>query len=161
PPPAARRARLVVPATGPATLRARLVDFQRQSAAGTAMCFLERDRDFGLEVLPAHAVGCAPCASASPAAPSPGKQRFEKVAEIPATEPRIVGVAGAVSKIGARWLPTRRRAEFGATFPIRAQLVVALSVLRIGKNFVRLLDVLDLRPGLLAARIQIGMMLPH
>src|SRR6476620_4546805 len=74
----ADRAYLSVLLSGALTLRASLSYLQIEGAGGSAMRLLERERDLGLDILPAHSEPRA----GSPACTPSAKNRVEKVAEI-------------------------------------------------------------------------------
>src|SRR5579863_5086986 len=134
----------------PLALGTRLINLQRQSATGTAMCFLKRDRQFSLDVPAAH-----PKIAARAKSPPPSpEERLEEVAESRGTG------SEDVASIDRSFLPLGWSTELGAGLPIRPQLVVTLPLLGIGQDFIGLLDLFEFGLRVLVSRIQIRMVLP-
>src|SRR5207244_3481037 len=125
---------------------------QRDRAGCAVMRLFEAEFDGRLNVLTTHGK-----ARASACAVPGAKQRLKKVAEA-ASAPGTEEIAEiAVFHVPA--FPARRRGEISARLPVLAELVVALTLLRIGEDCIGLPDILKFlfRGGV--ARVDVGVIL--
>src|SRR6266702_6265938 len=132
----ARRAGLVLTHTTAVTGRTHSRPLQRDWAGCPMMRLFEAECDSRLDVLPTHSK-----AGARALATSAAKQRLKKVAEAARAAPGAEEVA-EVAVLNALAFPARWRGEISAPLPVLAELVVALTLLRIGEDFIGLPDLL-------------------
>src|SRR5262249_54894990 len=91
------------------------------------------------------------------AAPS-AKQRLKKVAEAVWTAPGAEEVA-EVAIFHTPAFPARRRCKIRACLPVRAELVIALALLRIGEDLIGLPDVFEFLLRGFVPRVDVRMIL--
>jgi hypothetical protein len=112
------------------------------------MCLFEAEVHGRLHILTAHGK-----TSAGTGAASGAKQHLKEVAHAPWTAP----ASEQVAEIHASTLPAGRRGKCRPCFPVRAELIIALALVRIEENvigFAHLLELL-LRGGV--ARVDVRM----
>src|SRR4029453_2820433 len=117
------------------------------------MRLFEAEFDSGLDVLPTHGK-----AGASTWAAPGTKQRLKKVAEAALAAPGAEKGA-EVGIFDAPAFPARRRGEISARLPVLAELVVALTLLWIGEDFIGLPDLLKFLFRVVVARVDVGVIL--
>jgi hypothetical protein len=123
------------------------------------MCLFEVEFDSRLDVLPTHGK-----AGTSASTTSAAKQRLKKVAEAPGAAPGAeevaeVGVFDTPAFPGAPTFPARRRGEISVCLPVLAELIVTLTLLRIGEDFIGLPDLLKFVFRTCVARVDVGVIL--
>src|ERR1019366_1649603 len=127
-------------------------------AHGAARGFLQRDHDVALDVRAAFGKILlrdisAPAKSAAARAAHPRAEHLlEEIAETGAAEMNLLAAGGASAAktlAAAKATVAGRGPELRAGFPVRAQLVVFLAFVRVGQNFVGLVDLLEFLLGLL------------
>src|ERR1700685_3622277 len=97
------------------------------------MRFLQSERDFCIDILPAHAES-RPRSRSAPAT----KKIFEEIAKPGGTSTRGKTVAKPI-KSRAGVLPARRRRKIRTGLPVRSKLVVPFALVGIGQNFICLI----------------------
>src|SRR5438105_10897721 len=148
-----RRAGLVLTHTAAVTGRTHSRRLQRDRACCPMMRLFEAEFDGGLDVLPTHGK-----AGASASARSAAKQRLKKVAEAAHAAPGTEEVA-EIAVFNAPAFPARRRGEISARLPVLAELVVTLTLLRIGEDCIGLPDLLEFLFRALVTRVDVGVIL--
>src|SRR5215510_5084876 len=148
-----RRAGLLILHAAAVTGGTHVRRLQRDRACGPVMRLFEAEFDGRLDVLPTHGKAGA----SAPTAPGT-KQRLKKVAEAARATPGTEQVA-EVGIFDAPTFPARRRGEISTRLPVLAELVVALTFLRIGEGFIGLSDLLKLLLRAVVARVDVGVIL--
>ena len=117
---------------------------------------LERNLHLGFRILAASTPGARALTAAITLAcrSCAAKKGLKKIAEASSTEH-----AAEVVELHVHASPARRRRELGAVLPVRPELIITFALLRVGKNLVRLVDLLKSVFGYLVARIDIWMIL--
>src|SRR5262249_26078714 len=132
-----RRTGLVLTPTTTVTGRAYSRRLQWDRTCCPVMRLFKAEFDSRLDVLPTHGK-----AGASASATSATKQRLKKVAEAARATPGTEKVA-EVGIFDAPTFPARRRGEISARLPVLAELVVALTLLRIGEDGIGLPNIFE------------------
>jgi hypothetical protein len=101
------------------------------------MRLFEVECDSRLNVLPTHGK-----AGASASATSAAKQRLKKVTEATRTASAAEEVT-EIAELNAPAFPARWRSKISTRLPVLAELIVALTLLRIGEDIIGLPDLLE------------------
>src|SRR5665213_7784 len=135
-------------------------------AHGTARRFLQRDHDVAFDVRAAFGkilrrkISAPGEIAAVRAAHPRAEQLLEKIAEAGAAEMKFLaaGRASAAKRLAvAEAAMAGRGTELRAGFPVRAQLVVFPALVRVGEDFVGLVDLLEFFLGLFFVLRHVGM----
>ena len=133
-------------------------------AHGTARGFFKRDHDVALDVVAAlgellFAQIRATAKAAARTAPRAAEHLLEEIAEARAVEFKFLrtGVAAAKCLAAPEVFRARRRPEFRAGLPVRAEFVVFFALVRVGQDFVSLVDFLEFFLGLFFVLGDVGM----
>jgi hypothetical protein len=117
------------------------------------MRLFEAEFDGRLDILTPHGKACASAAAASTA-----KQRLKKVAEATRATSSPEEVP-PVANIHASAFSARRRGESSASLPVLAELVVALTLLRIREDLIGLPNIFEFLFGAAVTGVDVRMIL--